>query len=110
MKRARGFLLAALIAATGAATNVMMAHAADAVLSGTITSAAGEKLGGVTVSAKPADGTVTTTVFTDAAGDYYFPPLPAGKYRVWAQAVSFATPRPRSISALRASRHSRSRR
>ena len=25
------------------------------------------------------------------AGDYYFPPLPAGKYRVWAQAVSFAT-------------------
>ena len=56
-----------------------------------ITSAAGEKLGGVTVSAKPAGGTVTTTVFTDENGDYYFPPLPAGKYRVWAQAVSFET-------------------
>ena len=39
---------------------------------GTITSAAGEKLGGVTVSAKPAGGTVTTSVFTDEAGNYYF--------------------------------------
>ena len=67
------------------------ANAADAVLSGTITSAAGEKLGGITVSAKPAGGTITTTVFTDERGDYYFSPLPAGKYRVWAQAVSFAT-------------------
>ena len=50
-------------------------------------------IGGVTVSAKPAGGTVTTTVFTDAAGDYHFPPLPAGKYRVWAQALSFETAR-----------------
>ena len=30
-------------------------------------------------------------MFTDATGDYYFPPLPAGKYRVWAQAVTFNT-------------------
>jgi hypothetical protein len=28
------------------------------------------KLGGITVSAKPVGGTVTTTVFTDEAGDY----------------------------------------
>ncbi|MGA7488206.1 MAG: carboxypeptidase regulatory-like domain-containing protein [Xanthobacteraceae bacterium] len=67
------------------------ANAADALLSGTIASAAGEKLGGVTVSAKPAGGTITTTVFTDERGAYYFSPLPAGKYRVWAQAVTFAT-------------------
>ncbi len=67
------------------------ANAADALLSGTIASAAGEKLGGVTVSAKPAGGTVTTTVFTDERGAYYFSPLPAGKYMVWAQAVTFAT-------------------
>jgi hypothetical protein len=33
------------------------ADAADTVLSGTITSAAGEKLGGVTVSTKPVGGT-----------------------------------------------------
>lgn len=64
---------------------------ADAMLSGAITSAAGEKLGGVTVSAKADGSTITTTVFTDADGRYYFPPLPAGKYRVWAQALSFAT-------------------
>src|SRR5262249_26679188 len=45
----------------------------------------------VSVSAKPVGGTVTTTVFTDASGEYYFPPLPAGKYRLWAQAISFQT-------------------
>jgi len=82
----------ATLAIIGAAISLAAdAHAADAVLSGTITSAAGEKLGGITVSAKPAGGTVTTSVFTDESGNYYFPPLPAGKYRVWAQAVSFAT-------------------
>ena len=66
-------------------------YAGDAILSGSVVSAAGEKLGGVTVSAKPTDGTITTTVFTDEAGDYFFPPLPAGNYRVWAQAVTFQT-------------------
>jgi streptogramin lyase len=86
MRNAWSFLLA-LIATVG----FLNAANADTVLSGTITSAAGEKLGGVTVSAKPAGGTVTTTVFTDESGDYYFPQLPNGKYRVWAQAVSFAT-------------------
>ena len=48
-------------------------------------------MGGVTVSAKADGTTITTTVFTDEAGDYYFPPLPAGKYRVWAQAIAFET-------------------
>jgi streptogramin lyase len=91
MTQVHAILLATLIVFTGSAAPSGLAHAADAVLSGTITSAAGEKLGGVTVSAKPADGTITTTVFTDERGDYFFSPLPAGKYRVWAQAVSFAT-------------------
>ncbi len=67
------------------------ADAAEVVLSGSIKSAAGEKMGGVTVSAKAEGSTITTTVFTDEAGDYYFPPLEAGKYRVWAQALSFET-------------------
>jgi streptogramin lyase len=84
--------LAGLIAITGLAALVPnTASAADALLAGTITSAAGEKMGGVTVSAKADGATVTTTVFTDEAGSYYFPPLPAGKYRVWAQALSFET-------------------
>ena len=67
------------------------ARAADELLSGAIKSASGEALGGITVSAKSEGGTITTTVFTDEAGNYYFPPLPAGKYKVWAQALSFAT-------------------
>src|SRR5262249_18891538 len=92
MTSLRNVLVATLIATVGAAMSLAAgANAADAILSGTITSAAGEKLGGVTVSAKPVDGTVTTTVFTDASGEYYFPPLPAGKYRLWAQAVGVQT-------------------
>jgi streptogramin lyase len=90
---AKRFTLAAIAAAALAATALMplSAQAADALLSGSITSAAGEKLAGVTVSAKAEGATITTTVFTDEAGNYYFPPLPTGKYRVWAQALTFAT-------------------
>src|SRR5262245_6046979 len=67
------------------------AHAGDVILSGTVTSAVGEKMGGVTVSAKAEGQTITTSVFTDEAGGYYFPPLTSGKYRVWAQALSYET-------------------
>jgi len=66
-------------------------NAADAILSGIVKSASGEAMGGVMVSAKPAGGTITTTVLTDEQGRYYFPPLATGNYRVWAQALSFAT-------------------
>ena len=66
--------------------------AADpSILTGTVTAPGGEKMGGVTVSAKAVGATITTTVFTDEAGAYYFPALPAGKYRVWAQALGFET-------------------
>ena len=65
------------------------APAADHLLSGTVASAAGEKLGGVTVSAKANGSTITTSVYTDEQGGYYFPPLPAGTYTVWAQALAF---------------------
>src|SRR5580704_12834838 len=93
MKQAKRFTLAAIAAAGLAATAFipLSAQAADAVLSGSITSATGEKLGGVTVSAKADGATITTTVFTDESGNYYFPPMPAGKYRVWAQALTFGT-------------------
>src|SRR5262249_54325047 len=67
------------------------AFAADAILSGAVTSASGDKMGGVTVSAKADGATITTTVFTDADGNYFFPPMAGGKYRVWAQALSFET-------------------
>ena len=80
-------LLVTAMAAMAAAP--LSAQAADAVLSGTITSASGEKMAGVTVSAKPEGSTITTSVYTDQQGNYYFPPMPAGKYRVWAQALTF---------------------
>jgi streptogramin lyase len=86
-----GVGLAGLVAALVSTTMLVPAHAADAILSGTIAGPGGDKMGGVTVSAKADGSTITTTVYSDASGSYYFPPLPAGKYRVWAQAISFAT-------------------
>src|SRR5438046_7826866 len=66
-------------------------YANGVILSGTVVSASGEKMAGVTVSAKAEGATITTSVFSDEAGADYFPPLPAGTYRVWAQALSVET-------------------
>jgi streptogramin lyase len=88
MTNVRSILLAsaASLVIAGVATPTM---AADQVLNGAVTSATGEKLGGVTVSAKQDGSTITTSVYTDENGNYYFPPLPAGKYQVWSQALGF---------------------
>ena len=84
--------VAALVAAGLVAGSFSsLAQAADQLLSGTVASASGEKLGGVTVSAKAQGTTITTSVYTDEQGGYYFPPMPAGKYNVWAQALAFET-------------------
>src|SRR3979490_1397456 len=90
MTNVRSILLAsaASLVIAGLATPTM---AADQVLNGAIASPSGEKLGGVTVSAKQDGSTITTSVYTDETGNYYFPPLPAGKYQVWAQALGFET-------------------
>jgi len=58
-------------------------------LSGTIRAASGEALEGVAVSAKADGVTITTTVFTDERGEYFFPPLDRADYQVWAQAVGY---------------------
>jgi streptogramin lyase len=87
MTNMRSILLAsAALVITG-----FSAQAADQLLSGAITSASGEKLGGVTVSARLEGSTITTSVYTDESGAYYFPPMAAGKYKVWAQALGFET-------------------
>src|SRR5438874_7900440 len=93
MKTARfaGASVIAITAGLGVGSLISSAASADALLAGTITSASGEKMGGVTVSAKAEGATITTSVYTDETGNYYFPPLPEGKYRVWAQAVTFQT-------------------
>ncbi len=65
-------------------------HAAQtSIMTGTVKSASGEKLQGVTVFAKIAGSPVTVSVFTDDQGAYYFPAMEEGKYKVWAQAVGF---------------------
>ena len=68
----RSMLLASatIVLAIGA---VSSAQAADQVLYGAIASASGQKLDGVIVSAKREGSTITTSVYTDAAGNYYFP-------------------------------------
>src|SRR5438445_10431378 len=85
MSKAQSLLLvcaASLLAATAA-------HAADQILSGAIAAQSGQTMEGVTLSAKLEGSTITTSVYTYAAGPYVFPPLPAGRYRVWAQALGF---------------------
>ena len=62
---------------------------ATSTLVGSVRAADGNALGGVQVSAKRVGTTITTTVFTDEQGRYFFPAMKAGLYRVWAQAVGF---------------------
>lgn len=62
-------------------------------LMGTVRDADGKPLNGVAVSARSIDDTFTTAVYTDERGEYVFPTLKGGKYRVWAQAVKFVTER-----------------
>src|SRR5438105_3028589 len=67
------------------------AYAGDPLLSGTVSSATGQKMAGVTVSVRAEGSPIKTSVYTDKAGNYYFSALPAGKYRLWVQAVGFQT-------------------
>src|SRR5215831_18719422 len=71
--------------------------AGPAMLRGTVRSASGEAIAGVTVSARPDGKTFTKSVFTDERGEFLFPPLEApfeaGSYQVWAQAVGFGIAR-----------------
>ncbi len=63
--------------------------AGSAILFGTVRDAGGHPMEGVAVSASAAGATITTSVYTDEQGRYYFPPASAGKYKLWAQAVGF---------------------
>ncbi len=58
-------------------------------LVGTIRTSDGKPLEGVVVSARAANSTVTRSVFTDEAGEFFFPPLDGGQYQVWAQTTGF---------------------
>jgi streptogramin lyase len=90
MTQVRGKLLASVagLALVGFAATTA---SADQLLTGSVTSAAGAKLEGVQVSAKKEGSTITANVYTDLNGDYFFPAMADGKYRVWAQALGFET-------------------
>src|SRR5438132_9485521 len=98
-------LLASMVAGSVprmSAPKAVSAGSERGLLSGTIKSALGQKMNGVTVSAKAEGQTITTSVFTDESGDYYFPGLKAGRYRVWAQADGFGTGRSEAdLNAMR---------
>lgn len=63
--------------------------AASSVISGTVRGSDGGPMEGVAVSARANDKSFTTTVYTDHNGEFYFPRLETGQYKVWAQAVGF---------------------
>ena len=72
-----------------------MAHAGPdgALLTGTVKSAAGEKMGGVTVSAKLEERPSPHPFLQMKTGSYYFPAMASGQYEVWAQADGVETAR-----------------
>src|ERR1700683_1606193 len=89
MTQVRGKLLASV--ASLVVIGFVAPASADQLLTGSIASATGQKLDGVQVSAKKEGSTITTSVYTDANGDYFFPAMSDGKYHVWAQALGFHT-------------------
>lgn len=65
------------------------ARLANGSLAGTVRSINGRALAGVAVSARCECQSFTTSVYTDGRGEYRFPPVRAGRYAVWAQAVGY---------------------
>lgn len=83
------FLLALMLATTVGAPGVL---SQDARIRGTITSADGKPMEGVTVSVRGMNEPYATTVFTNEHGVFVFPALGKnGKYSLWAQAQGFET-------------------
>src|SRR4029077_13690768 len=91
MTNMRSQLLASVAGLVVAAALTPTMASADQLLTGAITSATGQKLEGVQVSAKKEGSTITNNVYTDLNGEYFFPAMADGKYQVWAQALGFKT-------------------
>src|SRR5713226_6623368 len=89
MTHMRGQLLASVAGLV--LVGAMSSASADQLLTGSITSASSQKLEGVLVSAKREGSTITTSVYTDQNGEYFFPAMADGKYQVWAQTLGFQT-------------------
>ncbi|MBO9555748.1 carboxypeptidase regulatory-like domain-containing protein [Cellulomonas sp.] len=70
---------------SAATTQSLAAPQAAALLSGRVTSEAGDAIAGATVWAQPALGGSTLTATTDADGNYSFTTIAAGSYRLQAR-------------------------
>lgn len=79
--------LAPLMLACSAQEPASTDAAVERVLAGTVTSTSGAPIEGVAVSAQIPGVPITASVYTGADGRYFFPPLEAGEYNVWAQAT-----------------------
>src|SRR5579863_10092527 len=62
-------------------------------LMGSIKGMDGKPLHGIAITAQASDRTFKTTVYTDDQGEYVFPHLLTGDYKIWAQAVGLTTER-----------------
>src|SRR3954469_242257 len=82
MTKFHSMLLASAATVIAGLGMTVSAQAADQILSGSVAWAPAQKLDGVVISAKREGSTITTSVYTDATGNYYFPPMAAGKYNV----------------------------
>jgi hypothetical protein len=87
----RGLFLASVAGLVVATALAPSAASADQLLTGAITSPTGQKMEGVLISAQKDGSTITTTVYTDLNGEYFFPAMADGKYHVWAQTLGFQT-------------------
>ena len=85
-----GFFISAENAFSQFATSVEVVVPNPSVL-GFVHSSDGKNVEGIGVSARKNGATFTTTVYTDESGKFWFPPMPAGQYKLWAQAVGFET-------------------
>jgi streptogramin lyase len=93
MSRLRHLVLITCVAAAWVWAAMPAVSQTQRSLTGIVASSDGKPLEGVAVSTRAEGSTMTTSVWTNLKGEYYFPPLPDGRYRIWAQAVGFTLTR-----------------
>lgn len=101
------FVLGTVLVVAGVLTTpAAQSNGGPGIIQGNVKSADGTPMEGVIVSARAADKSFTTSVFTDRQGNYMFPPLDAGQYKLWAQAVGFEAARSDvALAGARVDRH-----
>lgn len=101
-KQRMGFLFSLIVTTLGAMISLPFPGASATTVTqqidrpgiiGVVLGPNGNPMNGVAVSARSTESTFTTSVYTDDKGEFVFPSLSAGKYKLWAQAVRYETER-----------------